>query len=58
MSTQLDEVVLSESITDKTTVKEVQELCNKLQEEINLLGPVNLAAIHELTSEKERKGLS
>ena len=53
---QLDEVVLSESITDKTTVKEVQELCNKLQEEINLLGPVNLAAIHELTSEKERKG--
>ncbi|MBM3360160.1 MAG: chromosome segregation protein SMC [Betaproteobacteria bacterium] len=53
---QLDEVVLSESITEKTTVKEVQELCNKLQEEINLLGPVNLAAIHELTSEKERKG--
>ena len=53
---QLDEVVLSESITDKTTVKEVQEFCNKLQEEINLLGPVNLAAIHELTSEKERKG--
>ena len=53
---QLDEAVLSESITDKTTVKEVQELCNKLQEEINLLGPVNLAAIHELTSEKERKG--
>ena len=53
---QLDEIVLSESITEKTTVKEVQELCNKLQEEINLLGPVNLAAIHELTSEKERKG--
>ena len=53
---QLDEVVLSGSIRDKTTVKEVQELCNKLQEEINLLGPVNLAAIHELTSEKERKG--
>ena len=53
---QLDEVILSESITDKTTVKEVQEFCNKLQEEINLLGPVNLAAIHELTSEKERKG--
>jgi chromosome segregation protein len=53
---QLDELVLSESITDKTTVKEVQELCNNLQEEINLLGPVNLAAIHELTTEKERKG--
>lgn len=53
---QFDEVVLSESITEKTTVKEVQELCNKLQEEINLLGPVNLAAIHELASEKERKG--
>ena len=53
---QLDEGVLSESITEKTTVKEVQDLCNKLQEEINLLGPVNLAAIHELTSEKERKG--
>jgi chromosome segregation protein len=53
---QLDEVVLSGSIAEKTTVKEVQELCNKLQEEINLLGPVNLAAIHELTSEKERKG--
>ncbi|MEY5021230.1 MAG: Chromosome partition protein Smc, partial [Pseudomonadota bacterium] len=53
---QIDEVVLSESITEKTTVKEVQELCNKLQEEIDLLGPVNLAAIHELTSEKERKG--
>ena len=53
---QLDEAVLSESISEKTTVKEVQELCNKLQEEINLLGPVNLAAIHELTSEKERKG--
>ncbi|MEY3616658.1 MAG: Chromosome partition protein Smc, partial [Pseudomonadota bacterium] len=53
---QLDEVILSESITDKTTVKEVQDFCNKLQEEINLLGPVNLAAIHELTSEKERKG--
>ncbi|MFZ9496480.1 MAG: chromosome segregation protein SMC, partial [Candidatus Methylopumilus sp.] len=49
---QIDEVVLSESITEKTTVKEVQELCNKLQEEIDLLGPVNLAAIHELTSEK------
>ena len=53
---QLDEAILSESISEKTTVKEVQELCNKLQEEINLLGPVNLAAIHELTSEKERKG--
>ena len=53
---QFDEVVLSESIIEKTTVKEVQELCNKLQEEINLLGPVNLAAIHELASEKERKG--
>jgi len=53
---QLDEGVLSESISEKTTVKEVQELCNKLQEEINLLGPVNLAAIHELKSEKERKG--
>ena len=52
----IDEAVLSESITDKTTVKEVQELCNQLQEEINSLGPVNLAAIHELTSEKERKG--
>ena len=38
------------------TVKEVQELCSKLQEEINLLGPVNLAAIRDLTSEKERKG--
>ncbi|MEY3791891.1 MAG: Chromosome partition protein Smc [Pseudomonadota bacterium] len=56
IESQLDEGVLSESITEKTTVKEVQELCNKLQEEINLLGPVNLAAIHELTSEKERKG--
>jgi len=53
---QFDEAVLSESITEKITVKEVQELCNKLQEEINLLGPVNLAAIHELASEKERKG--
>ena len=53
---QLDEMVLSESITEKTTVKDMQELCNKLQEDINLLGPVNLAAIHELTSEKERKG--
>jgi chromosome segregation protein len=53
---QLDEMVLSESITEKTTVKGMQELCNKLQEDINLLGPVNLAAIHELTSEKERKG--
>ena len=56
IESQLDEGVLSESITEKTTVKEVQELCNKLQEEINLLGPVNLAAIHEPTSEKERKG--
>jgi chromosome segregation protein len=53
---QLDEMVLSESITEKTTVQDMQELCNKLQEDINLLGPVNLAAIHELTSEKERKG--
>jgi chromosome segregation protein len=52
---QLDEAVLSESITKTTTIKEVQELCNKLQVEINILGPVNLAAIHELTSEKERK---
>ena len=53
---QLDEVVLSETITDKTTVKEVQSLCTTLQDEINLLGPVNLAAIQEFTSEKERKG--
>ena len=53
---QLDETVLSAAITEKTTVKEMQELCNNLQEEINLLGPVNLAAIHELASEKERKG--
>lgn len=53
---QLNEMVLLESITEKTTVKDVQEYCNKLQEEINLLGPVNLASIHELTSEKERKG--
>ena len=53
---QLDETVLSAAITEKTTVKEMQELCNNLQEEINSLGPVNLAAIHELASEKERKG--
>ncbi len=51
----LDEAVLSADLTAHTKTSELLNKTMQLQREISELGPVNLAAIHELATEKERK---
>jgi chromosome segregation protein len=51
----LDEHMLSEGLTNDAKTSDLLNKTLKLQRDIETLGPVNLAAIQELASEKERK---
>lgn len=51
----LDEAHLAEGMTDQTKVSVLANKTMQLQRDIDALGAVNLAAIHELATEKERK---
>jgi len=51
----LDEAHLAEGITDQTKASALANKTMQLQRDIDALGAVNLAAIHELATEKERK---
>jgi chromosome segregation protein len=51
----LEENILAEGLTDTTKTSELANKTMQLQREINALGAVNLAAIQELATEKERK---
>ncbi len=51
----LDEALLAEGITDQTKASALANKTLQLQRDIDALGAVNLAAIHELATEKERK---
>lgn len=55
-ATGLDEGVLSENLSASTKVSEIERQVGTTHQEIEALGPVNLAAIQELASERERKG--
>ena len=50
-----DEADLAKDLTDKVKTSELLRKTNDLQQEIEALGAVNLAAIQELASETERK---
>jgi len=54
-TTGLDEAALSEGLTQNTKASNLEGTINALQVQIEELGPVNLAAINELNSERERK---
>jgi len=51
----LDEAVLSENLSHSAKAGEVERTTETLAVQIEELGPVNLAAIQELASERERK---
>jgi len=51
----LDEAVLAENLSTSTKVADIENKVGTLNQEIEALGPVNLAAIQELSSERERK---
>ncbi len=55
MATQLEEAVLAEQLSASTKVPDLENKVASLAQEIEGLGAVNLAAIQELTSERERK---
>lgn len=50
-----DEQMLASSLSEQVKVSDVARKSNQIQQEINLLGAVNLAAIQELNTETERK---
>ena len=50
-----DEAALAKDLTDKVKTSELLRKTNELQQEIEALGAVNLAAIQELATETERK---
>lgn len=54
-ATGLDEAVLGENLPAQIKVSDLERKLGTLNEEIEALGPVNLAAVQELESEKERK---
>lgn len=54
-STGLEEAMLAEELAPSTKVPDLQRSVEKTNADIEALGPVNLAAIQELTSERERK---
>lgn len=54
-STGLDESMLAEDLLPQTRVAELERNIEGINAQIEELGPVNLAAIQELTSERERK---
>jgi len=51
----IDEQSLSESLQEDAKASDLQRKTTSLINQINALGPVNLAAIQELATEKERK---
>ncbi|MGV3582904.1 MAG: chromosome segregation protein SMC [Methylophilus sp.] len=51
----LDEHMLSQELAEDAKTSELLNKTLRLQRDIEVLGPVNLAAIQELASEKERK---
>ncbi len=51
----LDEKVLDEGLAENAKTSDLQRKTTQLGNEINTLGPVNLAAIQELAAERERK---
>ncbi|PPD54452.1 MAG: chromosome segregation protein SMC [Methylotenera sp.] len=50
-----DEIVLAASLSEQAKVSDLVRKSNQIQQEINALGAVNLAAIQELNTETERK---
>ena len=54
--TGLDEALLQQGLDMSGTVQALAQTTQKLQQQIQQLGPVNMAAIEELAVEKERKG--
>lgn len=55
IATGLDETALVEALPDNVRQTGLDNVINSLNAQIEELGPVNLAAIHELNSERERK---
>lgn len=53
--TGLDESVITQGLEADAKVQQLAQTTQRLQQQIQQLGPVNMAAIEELTSEKERK---
>lgn len=51
----LDESLLNENLAPSAKVSEIDRNVASTQQEIEALGPVNMAAIQELSSERERK---
>ena len=51
----LDEELLSKNLTANTKIQDLDLKTQSIKNEIEVLGPVNLAAIQELNSERERK---
>ncbi len=51
----LDEELLSKNLTTNTKIQDLDLKTQSIKNEIEVLGPVNLAAIQELNSERERK---
>lgn len=54
--TALDEVVIQEGLAIDAQASVMAQTTQRLQQQIQQLGPVNMAAIEELATEKERKG--
>jgi chromosome segregation protein len=55
LATGLDETVLADNLLPSTKATEIERSTSELEAQIAELGPVNLAAIQELHSERERK---
>lgn len=54
--TGMDEALVQQGLGPDTKVQDLAQTMQKLQQQIQQLGPVNMAAIEELATEKERKG--
>ena len=54
-ATEMQEQVLAEGLAENAKASTFLNKTNDLQQEIEALGPVNMAAIHELGTETERK---
>lgn len=54
--TGIDDEVIQQGLDIDTQVQAQAQTTQKLQQQIQQLGPVNMAAIEELETEKERKG--
>ena len=54
-ATGLNEQELVQMLKSSTKVSEIEQLATSVQSQIDALGAINLAAIQELASEKERK---